>query len=274
MSVVAHSGSEIRFSRHSSARAAAVKGVSKAANSEEVCDTIALQQREIRPRPSLPDGVIFAADNAPRHESGADAPADNDAERPPLMAAVSLPRVVYLAPKSGPGGGRTTVTIFGNSFTNVTEVLFGDVPASGFEVVSSNRIDAVAPPHEPGEVDVFVSTVAGTSAAAKANQFTYVTVPAVTELQPSQGPTRGGTLIVVHGVNFVPGQTKVHFGNRLGKDVKVLSDRLLVVKSPAGEAGTAPLVGGTAAGDSAEVPFVYDKPAGANQDNADRQPGE
>src|SRR5258708_34908089 len=57
MSVVAHSGSEIRFSKPPSARRAAVKGVRKAPNSEEVRDTIVLNEIGIRQRPSLQAGA-------------------------------------------------------------------------------------------------------------------------------------------------------------------------------------------------------------------------
>jgi hypothetical protein len=179
-----------------------------------------------------------------------------------------------LTPRTGPASGGTNVTIFGNSFSNVVEVLFGNVPAASFEVVSSNRINAVVPQHEAGNVDVRVSTVAGgTSEPDKVDQFTFAMVPMVTELKPSQGPTRGGTLIVVHGGNFVAGQTKVHFGQRQGKELKVLSDRMLLVKSPDGEAGTVPLVVRTQAGESAEAPFVYESPApaAANSEGVDRQ---
>jgi hypothetical protein len=132
-------------------------------------------------------------------------------------------------------------------------------------LVSGNRINAVVPPHPAGAVDIRVSTAAGTSEPEKADQFTYATLPLVAELQPGHGPTRGGALVVVHGGNFVAGQTKVHFGKSLGREVKVVSDRLLVVKSPKAEAGTVPLLVSTPAGDSAEVPFVYEQPASAHQ---------
>jgi IPT/TIG domain len=146
------------------------------------------------------------------------------------------------------------VTILGNYFANVTEVLFGQVPATSVKVVSSNRITAVAPPHDAGMVDVQIGTQASTTAAGR---FTYLATPEVTEIKPNHGPTRGGTLVIIHGGNFVNGETKVYFGKRLAKDVKVLSSRLLVVKTPADDAGTVMLAVGTPEGFSAEVPFEF-----------------
>ena len=217
-----------------------------------------------RPRPTLPDGVICPAEAAAACE-----PCNRDSDAAPVPAnaadAASPPRLVYLAPKSGSSTGGTSVTILGNFFINVWEVLFGDVPATQFEVVSPNRINAIAPPHPPGDVHVRVSALAGYSEAEKGDLFTYVTLPVVTDLQPGRGPRRGGTLIVVHGDNFVAGQSKVHFGSGLGREVKVLSERMLIVKSPSAEAASVPLVVSTPAGDSAGVPFVYEPPAAAHQ---------
>src|SRR5947209_3373382 len=45
------------------------------------------------------------------------------------------PRVVYLSHVTGPASGGTAVTILGNYFANVTEVLFGGVPAMGVKRV-------------------------------------------------------------------------------------------------------------------------------------------
>jgi IPT/TIG domain len=97
------------------------------------------------------------------------------------------------------------------------------------------------------------------TAASNPVPFTYQATPVVADLKPNHGPTRGSTLVVVHGGNFVVGQTKVYFGKRQGKDVKVLSSRLMVAKSPAAEQpGTVPVVVTTPDGASCEMPFVFE----------------
>jgi len=212
---------------------------------------------------ALPIGMLAGADDPCDDAISVGSIAtDNDevttggaaADDPLTLTDPTRPRVVYLSHGSGPASGGTAVTILGNYFANVTEVLFGQVPATSVKVASSNRITAVAPPHDAGVVDVHIGTQAGTTAAGR---FTYLATPEVTEIKPNHGPTRGGTLVIIHGGNFVNGETKVYFGKRLAKDVKVLSSRLLVVKTPADEAGTVMLAIATPEGVSAEVPFEF-----------------
>jgi IPT/TIG domain len=244
MSVLAHSGSKNQYSTHSSLRAACLKG-------------------ERKPEAALPYGVLLLADGACEQpvadELGAEgAAADELRPSARVASGPSRPRVAYVDHRSGPASGGTSVTILGSYFAGVTEVLFGDAQATSFKVVSGNRIVAVAPPHDAGVVDVVVAAAGGRSAAVKAHQFTYVADPVITQLKADHGPTRGGTLVVVHGGNFVAGQTRVTFGKRPGKDVKVLSNRLLVVKTPPSETGVVPVAVTTTDGASNEVPFVYE----------------
>lgn len=80
-----------------------------------------------------------------------------------------------VVPNSGPAAGGTTVNISGNNFFNVSQVLFGGVPATSFSSLSTNQlyIQAVAPPHAAGTVDITIITPAGTSYIVPADQYTY-----------------------------------------------------------------------------------------------------
>jgi hypothetical protein len=254
MSVLAHTGSKNHYSTHTSLRAACLKG-----------------ERETAA--ALPFGLVLLADDpsdqpTPDEVGAEDAGADDtlaadggdsgcEAGLCDAVAGVPRPRIAYVNHKSGPASGGTSVTILGNHFTGVTDVLFGDVPAASFQVVSGNRIVAVAPPGEAGVVDLAVAAAGGTSAAVKADRFTYIAAPVITLLKADHGPIRGGTLVIVEGGNFVAGQTKVYFGKRHGKDVKVLSDRLLVVKTPESPVGTVLVAVTTNDGISNEMPFAF-----------------
>ncbi|HYQ77956.1 MAG TPA: IPT/TIG domain-containing protein [Solirubrobacterales bacterium] len=76
------------------------------------------------------------------------------------------PTLTGIAPTSGSIKGGTAVTITGTDFAGVSGVSFGGV-AAAFTVGSEGQITATAPPAKRGKVDVTVTTVAGTTAAAK-----------------------------------------------------------------------------------------------------------
>jgi Bacterial Ig-like domain (group 3) len=84
------------------------------------------------------------------------------------------PRVNMLNPRLGPANGGTWVAITGDSMVDVTQVLFGSVPATSFTIVSDTEVDAVSPAESPGTVDVTVTAAAGTSDITPADQFTFV----------------------------------------------------------------------------------------------------
>jgi hypothetical protein len=84
------------------------------------------------------------------------------------------PAINSIGPRSGPIAGGTKVTITGENLTAASAVKFGDVAATAFTVDSDTQITATVPPAtRPGEVDVTVTTLAGTS-KARAAAFSYL----------------------------------------------------------------------------------------------------
>jgi IPT/TIG domain-containing protein/centrosomal CEP192-like protein len=138
--------------------------------------------------------------------------------------------VTGVAPSSGPGGGGTTVVITGGGFTGATGVSFGGTAAANFTVDSAAQVTATSPAGT-GTVDVTVTTPAGTSAATTADQFTYVTPPAVLFLKPSDGFTTGGANVTIVGRGFT-GATGVYFGSVKAPAFAVISDREITATSP------------------------------------------
>jgi hypothetical protein len=148
------------------------------------------------------------------------------------------PTVTGVSPNAGPTSGGTSVVITGSGFSGVTAVTFGAVPATSFVVNHAGQITAVSPAQGAGTVNVRVTTGAGTSPIAAANQFTYVTSPpTVTSVSPNSGPTSGGTSVVITGTNFT-GVLGVTFGTTPAASFTVNSPTQITAVSPAQVAGT------------------------------------
>ena len=70
--------------------------------------------------------------------------------------------------------GGTAVTIFGADFENAGAVNFGGTPAAFFTVDSESKITAIAPAGAaPGEVDISVTALGGTTPLVVADRFKY-----------------------------------------------------------------------------------------------------
>lgn len=129
---------------------------------------------------------------------------------PPIITSVS--------PNSGPTTGGTVVAITGSNFTNTSAVFFGITPATSFIVNSDTEITAISPPHDPGVVDITVTTPCGTSAITSADQFNYC-VSTTTTLSVSPNPVVFGDNVTLQAqvtpstatgtVTFFDGQSPI-----------------------------------------------------------------
>lgn len=74
-----------------------------------------------------------------------------------------VPKITSFSPTSGPVG--TSVAITGNSFTGTTQVTFGGVAATSFQVINDTQVDALAPAGAAtGKISVTTPGGTGTSA--------------------------------------------------------------------------------------------------------------
>jgi hypothetical protein len=106
------------------------------------------------------------------------------------------------------GGTGTSVTINGTNFINTIAVNFGNVPATGFTVVSPTTIVATVGSLPPGNFDVSVTNASGT--ASLGNFYTGVTIDS---FYPTSGPV--GTTVTINGTHFSsnPPDNIVYFGS-------------------------------------------------------------
>lgn len=162
------------------------------------------------------------------------------------------PTVSSLSPTSGPAAGGTTVTVTGTNFTTGATVTLGTAPVSNLSVTSSTSMTFVTPPGSNSQV-LHVTTAGGSWPPANTGnppEFTYVdSLPTVTRVSPSSGPSTAGTAVTVTGTNFSPDAT-VDFGSALSPSVTFVSATTLTVVSPPVAAGTVHITVSNQAGTS------------------------
>jgi hypothetical protein len=160
--------------------------------------------------------------------------------------------VSAVSPNMAQTQGGTNVSVVGTDFTNVTSVMFGNTPATSWQVNSSSALTAVSPQHAAGAVDLQVVTSAGSSPIdPQHDQFTFVqSAPTVTGVSPNSGGTAGGgSPITVYGTDF-SGVSSVMFGNVITTAFYVMSPTSLMVTVPQHAAGAVDVIVTTSAGSS------------------------
>ncbi len=112
--------------------------------------------------------------------------------------------VTGVSPNQATTQGGTSVQIAGSGFTSVTGVMFGNVAAQSYSVMSASMIMATAPGHAAGLVDIVVDSMSGNSPINSADQFTYQqqSGPQVTSVSPNSGPTSGGSTVTITGSGY------------------------------------------------------------------------
>jgi len=155
----------------------------------------------------------------------------------------SAPTVTGLSQTSDYTFGDDTITITGTNFIGATEVDFGTVASPYFKVISDTQIQAIVPAHDAATgIHVTVTTFSGTSTTGPANAIDFITepAPAVTNVNPSNGSTAGGTSVTISGSNFV-GITNVLFGGIEATSFTVTGSGSITAVAPPNAAGTVDL---------------------------------
>lgn len=157
---------------------------------------------------------------------------------------LSAPTITGVSPNAGSTVGGTSVTIHGTNLTYASVVKFGATPGTNMSIVDDSTITVTTPAGGAGAVDVSVTTPGGT--VTSAGSFTYASMPTVTGISPSAGPTAGGQSVTITGTNLAT-TTGVTIG---GVAVGSFSATATTVTTttPAGTAGFASIVVTTGAG--------------------------
>jgi acid phosphatase len=176
----------------------------------------------------------------------------------------TAPIISSVSPTSGPAAGGTPVTISGSGFAVGATVTFGGTAATNVNVAGSTTITAVTPAHASGPVNVVVTNPGGQSATSN-NAYSYAAAPAptVTGVNPTSGPTAGGTSITISGTGFAAGAT-VTLGGAAATGVTVTNSTTITATTAAHIAGVVDVVVTNTNGQSGAKTsaFTYTAPAG------------
>ena len=158
------------------------------------------------------------------------------------------------------------MTITGARLTVPPKCISATRPATNVHVVSPTQVTCTSPSHDPGRVDVTVTTASGTSPVdGIGNDFTFTTpAPTVTGLSPISGTTSGGTTVTITGTHLT-GATAVSFGGTAATSVTVNSATEITATTPAHAAGLAEVTvttpgGGTSATAGTGNDYTYVAP--------------
>ena len=137
----------------------------------------------------------------------------------PLLPCV----LTALSPGKGSQVGGTKVTLVGDDFAEGVKVRFAGTLAES-KFVTRKQIEAVAPAYAgSGDVPVEVENPDGvTSTLEKAFTYEARPAPSITSVSPPNGPTTGGTKIVIEGTNFTK-DCQVYVGREFPRDQVVKS---------------------------------------------------
>ena len=201
-----------------------------------------------------PAGAAGTVDVTVTNAGGTSAASAND-----QFTYAAVPTVTSVSPSAGPTGGGTSVTITGTAFTNASAVKFGTTTATSFTINSATSITATAPAESAGAVDITVTTPGGISANSANDHYTYAAAPTVTSVNPSAGPTGGGTSVTINGTSLSLAST-VKFGATNATGFTINSATSITATAPAESAGAVDITvttpGGTSA-TSANDQFTY-----------------
>ncbi len=127
------------------------------------------------------------------------------------QAAVLTPAILSLQPTSGPIGGGTRVTIFGDAFQQPVQVFFGAAEAEVISVIF-HQIIVMSPRASDtasngsgvvvGPVNITVKNIGSGTSTTMTGGFRYIPKMQITTAGPTSGPFTGGTRITIDGTGF------------------------------------------------------------------------
>lgn len=160
-------------------------------------------------------------------------PAGTSTAPRPYTYVAPAPVVTEVSPPSGPREGGDVVTIRGTDLLGATSVRFGSVEALELAVVSATELTATTPASDVPQVEVTVTTPAGTSGPSP---YTYTAdPPTITAIKPERECTDadGEPQQVTLSGDGLGEVTDVWFGDAPATRFAALSDTELVATPPA-----------------------------------------
>ena len=169
-------------------------------------------------------------------------PDDRAGLAPAAFHYIGPPEITEVRPAQGSVDGGDIVQVRGIYLQDAQTVTFDGLPAT---IVDSrdedgdgiiDAVEVITPAHPQGRVDVRLTRWDGES-DTEVGGFDYVIPPPqVSQLDPSDGGTWGGTTVIIHGRWFRPG-LQVEFGAVPAASVEYIDEFTLRVVTPPGSEG-------------------------------------
>ena len=161
-----------------------------------------------------------------------------------FRVAQLTPVLVTVSPDSGPIGGGTRITIFGEGFEAPVQVSFSKTTAfAQMQVISVtfNQIIAITPTARDvnpdgsgvltGPVDLRVININSNKTATLTAAFRYTPAMQITGARPLAGTALGGTDVTIDGIGFDP-PVDVFIAGQLAQTLRVSGTQILARTSP------------------------------------------
>jgi IPT/TIG domain len=161
--------------------------------------------------------------------------------------------VVELVPNYGPNSGGNRVIVKGNNFmpfnftddidnSNDTFCIFEGIGKVRAYALNSTKVYCEAPPNYVTERTNVEVTLNNQQYTDDNIPYFYYKPPQVFDADPREGPTRGGTEVVVFGAKFQQGKNiTCKFGAKTTRGTYIDSNRISCVSPPVERAGYVPL---------------------------------
>ena len=144
------------------------------------------------------------------------------------------PEITNISPEIGSPSGGTKITISGKNFKGVESVMIGGKSVE-FEELFPGKITAITSPGDAGRAMDVVVTNRDFQKAKRVGGFTPVRL-VVSDIEPQNGPSAGGTKITIIGDGFIKGAI-VTIGGKLADEIKVASQKKITAKTPESQPG-------------------------------------
>ena len=172
------------------------------------------------------------------------------------LVSATPPNIIDIFPTSGPTSGGTVLTINGQNFGTASGVATLNSLSMSILLWSDTRILATTPAGVGLNLPVQVS-VGGLS--SNIVFFSY-DAPSISSINPTSGPTAGGTLLTIHGLSFGPSPGVARL-SETNMTITAWSHTMVVATTPAGVGLDRPVQVLTASGTSNSAFFDYNEPS-------------
>ena len=152
------------------------------------------------------------------------------------------PTLTSATPSQGPESTTTVDVLTGRNFVSGELVFVGQALGTGVKLLSTSIVSVNFPAQPAGVVDLAVTNPDGRSSVLPGG-FKYlarptISPPIITSAGANNGPTAGGTSVLIGGTGFLAGAT-VTFNRVPATSVQTNSGNLISCVTPAGAAGLA-----------------------------------